>query len=193
MCTCKCVCEIGRACSTYAGEGRRGVYRVLMGRPEGKRPLERPRRRWENNIKIDLQEVGYEGMNTARWDTVGWDTMLWHCRLGHCRFWHWNLWHCRLWHCKLGHCRLGRYNFGHYKLEHCNWDCVVWDIWPKMLLSSSEDMSDVDEGFLSLWRSFFVNVVVVVVVFALVTFKLSGIFCLCVCVRRHFFKFWGAA
>jgi hypothetical protein len=35
-----------------------GVYRVLVGKPEGKRPLGRPRRRWEDNIKIDLQEVG---------------------------------------------------------------------------------------------------------------------------------------
>jgi hypothetical protein len=33
---------------------RRGVYRVLVGKPEGRRPLERPRRRWEDNIKIDL-------------------------------------------------------------------------------------------------------------------------------------------
>ena len=38
------------------GEGR-GVYRVLLGKPEGKRPLGRPRRRWEDNIKMDLQEV----------------------------------------------------------------------------------------------------------------------------------------
>ena len=38
-------------------EGR-GVYRILMGKPEGKRPLGRPRRRWEDNIKMDLQEVG---------------------------------------------------------------------------------------------------------------------------------------
>jgi len=38
---------------------RRGVYRVLVGKPEGKRPLGRPRRRWEDNIKLDLQEVGY--------------------------------------------------------------------------------------------------------------------------------------
>jgi hypothetical protein len=38
------------------GEGR-GVYRVLVEKPEGKRPFGRPRRRWENNIKIDLQEV----------------------------------------------------------------------------------------------------------------------------------------
>jgi hypothetical protein len=39
------------------GEGR-GVNRVLVGKPEGKRPLGRPRRRWEDNIKRDLQEVG---------------------------------------------------------------------------------------------------------------------------------------
>jgi hypothetical protein len=39
------------------GDGR-GVYRVLMGKPEGKRPLGRPRRRWAQNIKMDLQEVG---------------------------------------------------------------------------------------------------------------------------------------
>jgi len=37
---------------------RRGVYRVLLGKPEGKRPLGRPRCRWEDNIKMDLQEVG---------------------------------------------------------------------------------------------------------------------------------------
>ena len=36
----------------------RGAYRVFMGKPEGKRPLGRPRRRWEDNIKMDLQEVG---------------------------------------------------------------------------------------------------------------------------------------
>jgi len=41
---------------------RRGVYGVLGGKPEGKRQLQRPRRRWEDNIKIDLQEVGCEGM-----------------------------------------------------------------------------------------------------------------------------------
>jgi hypothetical protein len=38
-------------------EGR-ALYRVLVGKSEGKRPLERPRRRWEDNIKVDLQEVG---------------------------------------------------------------------------------------------------------------------------------------
>jgi len=41
----------------HMGEGR-GVYRVLVGKPEGKRPMGRPRRRWEDNIKLDLQEVG---------------------------------------------------------------------------------------------------------------------------------------
>jgi hypothetical protein len=38
------------------------MYRVLVGKPEGKRPLGRPRRRWEDNIKMDLQEVGCEIM-----------------------------------------------------------------------------------------------------------------------------------
>jgi len=42
---------------------RRGVYSVLVGKPEGKRPLGRPRRRWEDNIKTDLQGVGCAGMN----------------------------------------------------------------------------------------------------------------------------------
>ncbi|KAJ4434585.1 hypothetical protein ANN_23147 [Periplaneta americana] len=41
------------------GESR-NAYRVLVGRPEGKRPLGRPRRRWEDNIKMDLREVGYD-------------------------------------------------------------------------------------------------------------------------------------
>ena len=41
----------------HMGEDR-GVYRVLVGKPEGRRPLERPRCRWEDNIKMDLQEVG---------------------------------------------------------------------------------------------------------------------------------------
>ena len=42
---------------------RRGVYRVLVGKPEEKRPISRPRRRWENNINMDLQEVGCGGMD----------------------------------------------------------------------------------------------------------------------------------
>jgi hypothetical protein len=44
------------------GEGR-CVYRVLVGRPEGKRPLGRPRCRWEANIKLDLKEIGIDGAN----------------------------------------------------------------------------------------------------------------------------------
>jgi hypothetical protein len=40
---------------------RRGAYRALAGKPEGRRPLGRPRRRWEDNIKIDLREVGKGG------------------------------------------------------------------------------------------------------------------------------------
>ena len=39
-------------------EEGRDVHKVLVGKPEGKRPLRRPRRRWEDNIKMDLQEVG---------------------------------------------------------------------------------------------------------------------------------------
>jgi len=39
--------------------GRRDIYRVLVGRPEGRRPLGRPKRRWEDNIKMDLQKVGW--------------------------------------------------------------------------------------------------------------------------------------
>ena len=48
--------EMGGACGAYGGG--RGVQRVLVGKHEGKRPLGRPRRRWEDNIKMDLQEVG---------------------------------------------------------------------------------------------------------------------------------------
>jgi hypothetical protein len=53
------------------GEGR-NVYRVLVGKPEEKRPLERPRRRWEDGIRIDLGEIGWEGGFTwLRTGTVG--------------------------------------------------------------------------------------------------------------------------
>jgi hypothetical protein len=44
------------------GDGR-GVYRVLVGRPECKRPLERRKRRWEDNIKMDLREIWIDGTN----------------------------------------------------------------------------------------------------------------------------------
>jgi 3-oxoacyl-ACP reductase-like protein len=43
--------------------GRRGVYRVLVGKPEGKTPLGRTRRRWEDNIKMEFQKEGCEGMD----------------------------------------------------------------------------------------------------------------------------------
>ena len=42
---------------------RRGVYRVLVEKPDGRRPFERPKRRWEDNIRMDLQEVGCGGMD----------------------------------------------------------------------------------------------------------------------------------
>jgi len=50
---------------------RRGVYSVLVGKPEGKRPLGRPRRRWEDNVKMDLQEVGCRGMTGSSWLRIG--------------------------------------------------------------------------------------------------------------------------
>jgi hypothetical protein len=49
------------------GEGR-GVYRVMVGKPEGNKPLGRLRRRWEDNIKADLQEVGCGGMDWIELD-----------------------------------------------------------------------------------------------------------------------------
>jgi hypothetical protein len=42
---------------------KRDAYRILVGKPEGKRPLERPRRRWEDNIRMDLREIGWGGMD----------------------------------------------------------------------------------------------------------------------------------
>jgi hypothetical protein len=52
---------MGMACSTN-GENRNS-YRILVGNPEGKRPLGRPRRRWVDNIKMDLREIGWNGMD----------------------------------------------------------------------------------------------------------------------------------
>jgi len=52
------------------GEGR-GVYRVLVVKPEGKRPLGRLRRRWEDNIKMDLQEVGLGVWTGLSWLSIG--------------------------------------------------------------------------------------------------------------------------
>jgi hypothetical protein len=50
---------------------RRGAYRVLAGKSERKRPLGIPRRRWEDNIKIDLQEVGWEVWTGLSWLRIG--------------------------------------------------------------------------------------------------------------------------
>ena len=53
---------------------RRGVYNVLVGKPEGKRPLGRPRRRWEDNVKMNLQEVG---CGILDWIELAQDTDRW--------------------------------------------------------------------------------------------------------------------
>jgi transposase len=63
---------VGWTCGTD-GEGR-GVYRVLIGRPEGKRPLGRPRCRLEDNIKMDLREIGIDGAN---WIQLAQDRIQW--------------------------------------------------------------------------------------------------------------------
>jgi hypothetical protein len=52
----------------------RGVYRVLVGRPEGKKPLGRPRRRWEDNIKMNLREIG---IDVANWIRLAQDRVQW--------------------------------------------------------------------------------------------------------------------
>jgi hypothetical protein len=52
----------------------RDVYRVLIGTPEGKRPLGRPGRRWEDNIKMDLKEIGIDGTN---WSPLAQDRVQW--------------------------------------------------------------------------------------------------------------------
>jgi hypothetical protein len=57
----------------HLGEGR-AVYRVLTGRPEGRRPLGRHRCRWEDNIKMDLREIGINGVN---WIQLAQDRVQW--------------------------------------------------------------------------------------------------------------------
>jgi hypothetical protein len=52
---------MGRACSTI--EEKRNAYRILVGKPEGKRSLGRPRRRWVDNIKMDFREIEWDGMD----------------------------------------------------------------------------------------------------------------------------------
>jgi hypothetical protein len=53
--------EVGRVCSTSGA--KRNPYKILVGKPEAKRPLARPRRRWVDNIKMDLREIGWDGMD----------------------------------------------------------------------------------------------------------------------------------
>jgi hypothetical protein len=62
---------------TSIAEGR-GAYRVLVGRPEGKRPLGRPRRKWDDNIKVDIRKMGIDGLNWIRLaqDGVHWPTFI---------------------------------------------------------------------------------------------------------------------
>jgi hypothetical protein len=50
---------------------RRNAYRALVGKPKGRRPLGRPRRRWEDNIKMDLQEVGWGAWTGSIWLRIG--------------------------------------------------------------------------------------------------------------------------
>jgi hypothetical protein len=57
----------------HMGKGR-GVYGVLVGSPEGKRPLGRPRNRWEGNVKTDLREIGLNGSN---WIWLAQDRVQW--------------------------------------------------------------------------------------------------------------------
>jgi hypothetical protein len=57
-----------RACSTNGAKGN--AYRILMGTPEGKRPLERPRRKWVDYIKMDLREI--------RWGRMHWIDLAWY-------------------------------------------------------------------------------------------------------------------
>jgi hypothetical protein len=52
--------EMGRTCSMHGG--MRNGYKILVGKPEGKKPLGRPRRRWENSTRMDLREIGWEGL-----------------------------------------------------------------------------------------------------------------------------------
>jgi hypothetical protein len=54
--------EVGRSCSTNGGD-KECAYRILVGRPEGRRPLEKPRCRWADNIKMDLREIEWDGID----------------------------------------------------------------------------------------------------------------------------------
>jgi hypothetical protein len=67
---------MGRACSTNE---KRHAYRILVGKPEGKRSLGRPRRRWMNNIKMDLRGTEWDGMD---WLDVAQDRDQWRALVG---------------------------------------------------------------------------------------------------------------
>jgi hypothetical protein len=56
----------------------RGAYNILVGRPEGRTPLGRPRRRWEDNIKMDIREIGFGDVDWIRWaqDTDRWRALV---------------------------------------------------------------------------------------------------------------------
>jgi hypothetical protein len=69
---------MGRACNKH-GE-KRNAYRILVGKPEGKRPLGRPRRRCEDNIRMDLRAVGYGGMD---WIDLAQDRDQWRALVKH--------------------------------------------------------------------------------------------------------------
>jgi hypothetical protein len=65
----------------FSSHSSRGVHRVLVGKPEGKRPLGRPRCRWEDNIKMDLQEVG-KGGRFGDWMELAQDRDRWRALVG---------------------------------------------------------------------------------------------------------------
>jgi hypothetical protein len=57
---------------------KRNAYRILVGKPEGKRPLGRPRHRWVDNIEMDLREIGWDGMD---WNDLAQDRVQWRALL----------------------------------------------------------------------------------------------------------------
>jgi hypothetical protein len=67
---------MGRACST--NWSKRNAYRILVGKPEGKKPLGRATRRWADNIKMDLREIGWDGMH---WIDLAQDRDQWRDRV----------------------------------------------------------------------------------------------------------------
>jgi hypothetical protein len=63
---------MGRECSTHGA--KRNAYRISVGKPQGKRPLQRPRHRWGDNIKMNLRKTGWGGMD---WNHVAQDRDRW--------------------------------------------------------------------------------------------------------------------